>query len=636
MRGLMWYAKRLRVMQPHEIVFRVSEQFSLHYLRVKQLMSKSGTKSPESARELIFCLSTERQLPVLPWRFQPSHSEIDDLLAGKIPALGWTWSWNADAADVWRRAPETGQVWPARFFADIDYREGNAVGDVRVAWEPSRLQHLIALALLADSDQVSSRRAVALIELELKSWVQLNPPWLGIHYISAMECALRLIAVCHVLDMVRGKLLHCDETWAALQILVCSHADLIAKRISLHSSAGNHTIAECVGLLYAGVLFAELKGATMWRNRALSILAQEARRQILPDGGGIEQAFWYLLFITDLLGLTAELLHHKSVPVPHEIADAVQRAKTFLNSFAQGSESLPSIGDADGGYALSPYLRLSWNAVTNYATTLRSFVDSGYSLLRLSRPGALSLVFDHGPLGMPPSCGHGHADALAVNVALNNEPIFLDAGTYLYTGAPQWRRYFRSTRAHNTVTVDACDQAKQETAFLWSKKFHSQRVRSECIDDAVIRILAMHDGYDALGVTHWRGVVWRTGTALLVWDYLKGDGEHALELNWHLAGMPDRIGDDGFALRGFSGVVHVRVLGGAVSVCSGTEDPPHGWRSERYGHIAATPVLSSMYRGPLPHEFLTLVTLDATEITQHELERDLTILRGWIHDAGKN
>jgi hypothetical protein len=636
MRGLMWYAKRLRVMQPQELAFRFGEQFSLQRLRITQFMSKRGASSHDFARKFSFCSATERQLPVLPWRFQPSRAEINEMLAGTSAALDFKWTWRADD-DVWRRAPDTGRVWPVRFFADINYREGNAVGDIRVAWEPSRLQQLVALALVSDGDdQVSSRRAVALIESELNSWVRSNPPWFGIHYVSAMECALRLIAVCHALDRVRGKLLHRDETWAALQMLVCSHADFIAKRISLHSSAGNHTIAECVGLVYAGMLFPELKGAALWRNRALSILAHEATRQILPDGGGVEQAFWYLLFITDLLGLTAELLLYKGVPVPHEIAAAVQRAKTFLNSFASSPELLPAIGDADGGYALSPYLRLSWNTTADDVTTLRTFADAGYTLLRSSRPGALSLVFDHGSLGMPPSCGHGHADALAVNVALNNEPVLLDAGTYLYTGAPQWRRYFRGTRAHNTVSVDGCDQAQQETAFLWSKKFHSQRVRSECVDDAVVRVLATHDGYDALGVTHWRGVVWRTGTTLLVWDYLEGDGEHALELNWHLARLPERTGDDGFALHGCSDIVRVRVLGGAVSVCSGTENPPHGWRSARYGQITATPVLSCRYRGPLPHEFVTLVTLDAAEITQRELERELTILRGWIHETKTN
>ena len=632
MRGLMWYAKRLRVMQPHELAFRVGEQFSLQRLRIKQWRRKPAAGALESAKNFSFCDATDSQLPVLPWCFQPSRVEIDDMLAGKITALGYTWIWSA-SDDTWRHSPDTGRVWPTLFFADIDYREGNPIGDIRVAWESSRLQHLVALALLCEcNDHVMSRRAVMLLESELMSWVRSNPPWLGIHYVSVMECALRLIAVCHALDRVRGKLLHPDATWAALQALVCSHADFIAKRISLHSSAGNHTIAECVGLVYAGVLFPELENAAMWRSRAVSILTQEAQRQILPDGGGVEQAFWYLLFITDLLGLATALLRHKAMPVPQEISSAVERARTFLNHFASDPELLPAIGDADGGYALSPYLRLSWNTVADGVTIMQTFTDAGYTLLCSSRPGALSLVFDHGPLGMPPSYGHGHADALAVNVALNHDPVFVDAGTYLYTGAPQWRRYFRGTRAHNTVTVDTYDQAQQETAFLWSKKFHSRRVRYECVENEVVRVLATHDGYAGLGVMHWRGIVWKSGTAMLVWDRLEGDGKHALELNWHLARLPERVGDE-FELRGFANIVRIRVIGGAVNIQNGVEDPPQGWRSERYGHIVAAPVLSCTYHGTLPHEFMTLVTLETTEITQCDLEQELTTLRGWKHET---
>ncbi len=40
----------------------------------------------------------------------------------------------------------------------------------------------------------------------------------------------------------------------------------------------------------------------------LRTLRQEAARQILPDGGGIERATWYHLFVLDLIGLVERLL----------------------------------------------------------------------------------------------------------------------------------------------------------------------------------------------------------------------------------------------------------------------------------------------------------------------------------------
>jgi len=61
------------------------------------------------------------------------------------------------------------------FFDAIPYLDGNPVGDVRVAWEPSHLQQLIALALIArGADDVDAKRAVALIEDQFLSWVTAN------------------------------------------------------------------------------------------------------------------------------------------------------------------------------------------------------------------------------------------------------------------------------------------------------------------------------------------------------------------------------------------------------------------------------------------------------------------------------
>ena len=46
--------------------------------------------------------------------------------------------------------------------------------------------------------------------------------------------------------------------------------------------------------------------------------------------------------------------------------------------------------------------------------------------------------------------------------------LLVDPGTYCYHGEPEWRSYFRSTRAHNTIEVDGVDQAVEAGPFMWS------------------------------------------------------------------------------------------------------------------------------------------------------------------------
>ena len=202
-----------------------------------------------------------------------------------------------------------------------------------------------------------------MLENQLLSFCTANPAWAGVHYISAMECALRLMAVCHAVDMVRDLLRRRSRVMADAAALVTGHAAFIERRLSLHSSAGNHTVAECAGLVYAGVLFPELPQAPRWRERGLALMTAEMSRLVLDDGGGLEQAPWYLLLITDLGGLVIALLEHRQLPVPRALRERVELARGYLGALARAPADLPAIGDRDDGYALSPALRLSFAAV---------------------------------------------------------------------------------------------------------------------------------------------------------------------------------------------------------------------------------------------------------------------------------
>jgi len=630
-----WYVKRLKVMGPLEIVSRIARQWSMKGMQMKYKMRYNrASESHYDIHRFGFCTGSAPRLPELSWSFEPDAAMIQGFLAGECKALGYQWTWRPEAS-VWHEAPDTGNRWPQIFFGSIPYRNGNPCGDVRVAWEPSRLQQLVSLGLLARKvDGEIGARAAVLLERQLLSWVDANPAQQGIHYISAMECALRILAVCHAVDLVRKRLADTEQTWRAVLRLVDEHANFIQNRLSLYSSAGNHTIAESAGLVYAGILFPELNGAEGWKNLGLSLLDREASRQIALDGGGSEQAFWYLQFIVDLYGLVVSLLDHRHDPVPPAVRYAQTRGGLFLNAFADGSEGLPSIGDADDGFALSPFLRLSRDTRRTHQALLL-YEDSGYSMIRDGNNGEITLLFDHGPLGMAPSYGHGHADALSVLLRSGQEEILIDPGTYTYTGDARWRSYFRGTLAHNTVTVDGSDQAVQETPFIWSHPFQARLIRHEKAWDGEIRLLAYHDGYARLkpGVEHWRAVIYRPPGLWLVFDHLNGEGVHTLDLHWHCGVSPVQNGD-GLLLpardQGFSLIVQ----GGELSLHSGEESPVLGWRSRRYGFKEPITTLHARYHGKLPHRFVTQIQTgdQPTKISESEC----SLIQGWMDETQAN
>ena len=608
-RALGWYVRRLSVMEPGEVLSRIGSQCGLAVLSIRHRLGLTDRQAVHlDFHSYGFCCAREVQLPV--WFYKPTLDETmcARVMAGGLPDHHWNWSWNQNP-DTWHRAPDTGRAWPQRFFGSIPYREENPHGDVRWVWEPSRLQQLVVLARIAAQGDVSLReKAVGTMEAQFLSWMNANPYLTGVHYVSAMECGLRLIAVCHAFDQVRTWLRQPHMVWPAVVRLVEGHAELIRQRVSLHSSLGNHTIAEASALVYAGVLFPEMPHATKWRMAGLMLLESEASHQVVADGGGIEQGVWYLRFISDLYSLVMATLEARGEQIPESVQQACTRSRAFLEAMTNDADELASIGDADGGYALGPVLDFT-PAKLIWAPGLTTFEESGYSLLESSHSSQSRLIFDHGPLGMAPCYGHGHADALSVLFRTGGKDVLVDTGTFTYTGDPEWRRYFRGTGAHNTVVVDGLDQAVQETSFQWSSPFKARLVYRSAHAQGETVLIAMHDGYLArTGVTHWRGIIYRSPCLWVIIDRLTGSGVHEVELNWHLGLKPVPDGTD-YVLEGAEARICLRVEGGPVSLFRGQTAPILGWRSSAYGVKEPADLLRVTYQGPLPHDFVTCLVI---------------------------
>ncbi len=606
--GLAWYAKRLNAMGPTGVMHRMRDALVIHSLHMRHRLTGAITAQRYTTSDIprhVFCASSHPVLPRIPMQFQHTDEEASDLLSGRSLIFGHEWTWRPQAFS-WHEAPDTKLQWPQVFFHRISYGSGNPYGDIRLAWEPSRLQHLVTLGLYARQAPPELRcKAVEMIEAQLLSWIADNPPLVGIHYVSVMECALRLIAVCHTLDLVREWLTKPQEVWVGALNLVSQHAELIRKRTSGYGTTAHHTITEAVGLLYAGLLFPKMDMAERWLVFGLYLLENEATRQIRQDGGGREESFSALRLVSDLYGLAVHLLKHFDQPVPCKLEEAFTRSTAFLQAtMRHGDGMLPRIGESDDGYALSPHLRFV-SISHSQPTGLTSFHLSGYSLIHGQT--RQRLLFNHGELGMPPRYSQGHADALAVTLEIGNRDVLVDPGTYSVTQDTVWRQYFRGTRAHNTVTVNGQDQAIQETGFLWSQPYATHLIYREEASNGTITILARHYGYLArFGVSHWRGIVYQPQGAWLIWDWLTGTGTHHLELNWHLGVTPVPQPASHLFLVGEERV-QCSVEGGHVSLHCGEENPICGWHALHYGSRTPATTLRAEYRGPLPHEFMTRI-----------------------------
>jgi len=162
--------------------------------------------------------------------------------------------------------------------------------------------------------------------------------------------------------------------------------------------------------------------------------------------------------------------------------------------------------------------------------------DAGMTILRTTDTlDEIWVRCDGGPHGFLSIAAHAHADALSVELRYGGVDIFADPGTYCYHGEREWRSYFRSTIAHNTVEVDGQNQSADGGAFLWLRHANATVIGVQDVGDAA-EWTAEHDGYTALArpVRHRRCVrLDRASRGVDIVDEIDC-GEHDLRLAFHL------------------------------------------------------------------------------------------------------
>ncbi len=415
---------------------------------------------------------------------------------------------------------------------------GNLGFDTKYVWELSRHHQttLLAMAFWLTGEEAYARRAADTIA----SWRNANPFLHGIHWSSGIEIGLRLIAFTWTRRLIEdwpGAASRFEDDPAFRQ-LVYDHQWLLAKRMSMGSSANNHLIYEACGLFVSASAMPWFAQSKQWRQTARIVLEREVALQTFPSGYNRELASGYSGFVLEaILIALAEIALCGAEPSP-AIAGIAGRAVHKLADLADANGQPPRQGDGDDAHGLlldAPdydrwadllALGAAWFGAESWwprreAQSLRGWLlgglappsfpararfpresaarDAGLAILRqdAGTPNEIACAFDCGPLGYLSLAAHGHADALAIELRCAGQPILVDPGTYSYTAEPAWRDYFRSTAAHNTIELGNVGQSVSGGPFLWLRQARSTLVKAEGLteDSETAIAIGEHDGY---------------------------------------------------------------------------------------------------------------------------------------------
>jgi hypothetical protein len=368
-----------------------------------------------------------------------------------------------------------------------------AVGDIKLVWELSRMDWVLAFAQRARRGE---HIALDTLNVWLADWCERNLPYCGPNWKCGQEASIRVMH----LAMAALLLGQTRRAQGGLRDLVQLHLQRIAPTIQYAmAQANNHGTSEAAALFMGGSWLEALgvPEGKHWERTGRRWLEDRAQRLIGPQGSFSQYSLNYHRVMLDTLSMAEVWRRHLALPAfsPRwngRALAATQWLRHMVNPFNGDG---PNVGANDGarllqltetayrdhrpsvqlamalfaGHRAYPYEgpwddALHWLGVPmpqQVVPVPDSFVadDGGFAVLRR---GAAMVMLRYPRFRFRPS----HPDALHVDLWVGGENMLRDAGTYSYNTDPQWLAYFGGTESHNTVQFDSRDQMPRLSRFL--------------------------------------------------------------------------------------------------------------------------------------------------------------------------
>jgi hypothetical protein len=530
-----WYINRFKSLSGEELIFRLGQICKTRIDKGEIGRKFSPSSFHTSLIQLLYIENTEDLY------FDPVINIFGITLDPKEIKI-----WNLDVS--------SGKKFPNTYSPFINIRN-DRYGSAKHVWELNRMLFLPQLAL--EYRKFKNTETLSLIVSLLTSWIEQNLYLSGINWYSNIEVNIRLINWVLTWDILNidELIFHdtCLRNFVNDKWIPCiySHCIFSYSNPSLYSSANNHLISEYAGLFVANCKWT-FPESEKWLAYSKRGLEKEIDLQHSENGINKEETAKYIQFIADFLLLCLIIGQKSGNGLSSSFESRFHCILGYINELLDVKGGVPRYGDDDDGrvFILDPRkeLNLFYSLLRSGAVyfkdvsilpivtaldqknillfgkercelilhdynnkfipkSSKAFSKEGHFIFRLqeSRSEEVYFHFDAAPLGYLSIAAHGHSDALSFILHINGLPFLIDPGTYCYHTDPEWRRYFLSSKAHNTITVNNENQAAYVGPTLWLDHYRS-KVNDFGINDKYDFVIAEHNGYRKFNVKHQRKV----------------------------------------------------------------------------------------------------------------------------------
>ena len=368
-----------------------------------------------------------------------------------------------------------------------------------------------------------------------------------------------------------------EEDFSEFLLSIRNHALFLMGHYSNHDRSSNWLSMEASALYQIGVMFPEFKEAKEWRDTGYERVMHEVMYCFSDSGIHMEKTPIYHLVATIAFMQAIKLSEINGIPVAPYAKEIITRAASYVMSLIKPDLSTPMIGDADRDDLTttrsdtSVYEGMNLSFFPEDLNELRAFFQFMYNwtgredflyFASLRKEGKAPEKLDYAyreegifvcrsgwdmnadyalmhsvKLERGERSTHSHNDSGHVEITLKGEDILVDSGRYIYRSSiwRDWREYFCSSLAHNTLYVDGHEMGEVPNVT------RVRGVRAICnqADTAEgVKILDIsHNGYAFIpdSVFHRRKVLLLPSHSAVIIDYVTGKGEenHDFRLSYN-------------------------------------------------------------------------------------------------------
>jgi hypothetical protein len=415
----------------------------------------------------------------------------------------------------------------------------------------------------------------------MDNWVDENPLMYSINWGCTMDVAIRAVNWIWTLGLITGSGNLDNKTLKKIKLSLYQHGWFIYRNPEQQQNNNhNHYLADLAGQIHLGLIFEKLEEPDKWLEKGKHELFHEIRLQILPSGMSYERSTNYNRLVIELILIPILLLKVNGHEIPSDIWYRLEKMFEFVMYSLKPDGISPIVGDQDNGRLLpigeedlndfrylmslgallfnrsdfkangngfNVYCSIlgglgalkKWNNISGKPIDLKSraFKDAGIYILRNKDN---YLLFNASGKGLYPELGsgtHTHSDLFSFELFIHGKSFLVDPGSYVYTADADLRMLFRSTKMHNTVTVDGESQNVITKEILWdfSRDAIPQVLEWKTNENEDI-VTAIHNGYSRLPepVQHERSIIFnKINEKWIIKDILKGQGNHTMEWFFH-------------------------------------------------------------------------------------------------------